>query len=469
MAPRVVVVGGGLSGLTAAYQLSRGLPGARITVLEASDRVGGALHTVEFPSGPMELGAEAFIGRRPEATSLVAELGLTETLRHPGPLGPAILTGGRLVPMPARTLMGLPSDVTTLSGVLTAAESAMAAREPDLPLDWQPGGDVSLGRLVGERFGGAVVARLVDPMLGGVYAAPSTGLGLRQVVPGLAEALDRGAPSLTAAARELVTDRVPGPVFASIEGGYQRLVDALVDALMESSGALVRTRSLCTAIHRDDTGYAVTVSGDGGSGTWEADLVVVAVPVPHAAGLLAATGATDAARGLSGIRTASSAVVALEVDRSLDLPELSGVLVATDEPVPFKAMTFTSRKWPHLDTRPGHLVRVSFGRLDDDEVLASDDIALARMAESALAGVCGSAPTILHSHVRRWDDGLAEIGPDHTARIAAVRAELADRLPGLELIGGATEGVGVPACIGSARAAARRLAVKWQDRAHGTH
>ncbi len=466
MGPRVVVVGGGLSGLTAAYQLAREFPAARITVLEASDRPGGALHTADFPSGPMELGAEAFIGRRPEASDLVAELGLAGTLRHPGTLGPAILTGGRLVPMPARTLMGLPSDVATLSEVLTPAESAVAAREPDLPLDWEPGGDVALGRLVGERFGAAVVARLVDPMLGGVYAAPSTGLGLRQVVPGLAAALDSGATSLTAAARDLVASRVPGPVFASLDGGYRSLVDALVHA----SGAEIRTGSPCTAIDRNGSGFAVTVSGDRGSGTWEADLVVVAVPAPHAARLLTAASGLDAAdRGLSGIRTASSAVVALEVDRSLDLPDRSGVLVATDEPVPFKAITFTSRKWPHLDTRPGHLVRVSFGRLGDQAVLDSDDVALTRMAQSALAGLCGAAPTVLHSRVRRWPDALAEIGPGHTDRIAAVRAELADRLPGLELVGGATEGVGVPACIGSARAAARRLAAKWQDRTHGTH
>ncbi len=454
------MVGGGLSGLTAAYQLALDLPDARITVLEASDIPGGALHTVDFPSGPMELGAEAFIGRRPEASELVAELGLTDALRHPGPLGPAILTGGRLVPMPPGTVMGLPSDVTALTGVLTPAESDAAARERDTPLEWEPGGDVSLGRLVAERFGDAVVSRLVDPMLGGVYAAPSSGLGLRQVVPGLAEVLDRGAPTLTDAVGQLVGDRVPGPVFATLDGGYRTLVGSLIEA----SGARVRTQAACTALHREETGYTLTVTGARGSWVEEADLVVVAVPVPHAAPLLAAAGGVDdAVTGLTGIRTASSAVVAMEVDRGLGLPELSGVLVATDEPVPFKAMTFTSRKWPHLDTRPGHLVRVSFGRLDDDEVLLADDIALARMAESALAGVCGSAPSILHSRVRRWQDSLAEIGPAHADRIADVRAVLADRLPGVEVVGGATEGVGVPACIGSARAAARRLAAGWQD------
>ena len=460
MRPSIAVVGGGLSGLTAAYQLSRELPDARITVLEASGRLGGALHTADFPSGPMELGAEAFIARRPEASDLVTELGLTGSLRHPGTLGPAILTGGRLVPMPAGTMMGLPSEVTALSGLLSTAELARAARETDLPLTWEPGGDVSLGSLVSQRFGPAVVARLVDPMLGGVYAAPSSGLGLRQVVPGLAQALDRGAPNLTAAARELVSQRLPGPVFATLDGGYRMLVDALA----RSSGALIRTRATCTALHRVGTRYSLAVSGDGGAWVEEADLVVVAVPVPHAVPLLSAAGGLDAAdRELSGIRTASSAVVALEVDRELNLPDRSGVLVATDEDVPYKAITFTSRKWPHLDSRPGHLVRVSFGRLDDDDVLASDDATLTRMAESALADLCGSAPTVLHTRVRRWQDALAEIGPRHDIRIAGVRAELAARLPGVELVGGATEGVGVPACIGSARAAARRLAAKWQD------
>lgn len=460
VAPRVAVVGGGLSGLTSAYQLSRDLPDARITVLEASAAPGGALHTVDFPSGPMELGAEAFIGRRPEASELVAELGLADSLRHPGPLGPALLTGGRLVAMPARTLMGLPSDVTTLSGVLSPEESEVAAREPDLPLHWEPGGDVSLGSLVAERFGHAVVTRLVDPMLGGVYAAPSSGLGLRQVIPGLAEALDRGAPSLSAAAGQLVGRSAPGPVFAAPDGGYRRLVDALVAA----SGARVRTHATCIAIGPAGHGYAIGVQGDRGSWTQEADLVVVAVPVPHAAPLLASAGAPDAAVGsLAGIRTASSAVVALEVDRTVNLPPRSGVLVATDEPVPFKAITLTSRKWPHLDDRRGHLVRVSFGRLDDDEVLAADDVSLTRMAESAVAGICGTPPKILHSRVRRWENALAEIGPGHDARVAGIRAALDESLPGVELVGGATEGVGVPACIGSARAAARRLARRWQD------
>ena len=458
--PSVAVVGGGLSGLTAAYQLSRDLPGARITVLEASPAPGGCLDTVDFPSGPMELGAEAFIGRRPEAAELVAELGLADALQHPSGRSASILTGGRLVSMPAGTLMGLPSDASTLGEVLDPADVERAARETELPLDWEVGGDVSLGGLVAERFGPAVVTRLVDPMLGGVYAAPSRGLGLRQVVPGLARALDRGAPSLTAAAKELTAHRTPGPVFATLTGGYRVLVDTLATA----SGARIVTGARCTGLHREQGRYALDVAGANGRWTEVADLVVVAVPVPDAAPLLAATGGVDAAASsLAGIRTASSAVVALEVDRALDLPDRSGVLVATDEPVPFKAMTFTSRKWPHLDDRPGHLVRVSFGRLDDDEVLDSSDETLARMAVSGLADVCGSDPIVMHSRVRRWQNSLAEIGPGHDALIAEMRAGLAEGLPGVEVIGGATEGVGVPACIGSARAAARRLAAKWQD------
>lgn len=462
MAPRIAVIGGGLSGLTAAYQLRRELPDAQITVHEASPAPGGKLDTTDFPSGPMELGAEAFIVRRREAAELVDELGLTDTLRHPSGRGSAILTGGRLVPMPTGTVMGLPSDVRALAGVLSEDELAVAARERDLPLRWDRGGDVPLGRLAAERFGPAVVARLVDPMLGGVYAARSAGLGLREVVPGLAERLDAGATSLTDAIGALAGSSAPGPLFATFDGGYRRFVAALAGA----SGATIRTGSEVTGLAADGRGYALTARSASGTATETADLVVVAVPVPRAAPLLRGLGGVDdAAAALAGVRTASSAVVAMEVDRSLDLPEHSGVLVATDEPVPFKAMTFSSRKWPHLDTRPGHLVRVSFGRLDDapDGPLSADDASLTRTAESALAGVCGTTPTVLHARVRHWPDGLPEIGPGHTRTVAGIREELAAHAPGLELVGAATEGVGVPACIGSARAAARRLAAKWQD------
>ena len=459
--PVLLVVGGGLSGLVAAHEARALVPDAEILLVEASGRPGGKLETVDFPSGPMELGAEAFIRRRPEAAELVAELGLESRLHHPSDRGSAILSGGRLHPMPAGTLMGLPSDAHALSGLLAPGEVDRAAREAELPLDWTPGGDVPLGGFVAERFGPAVVTRLVDPMLGGVYAAPSAGLGLREVVPGLAERLDAGAASLTEAARDLVSRRVPGPVFATFDGGYR----TLVDALLASSGARLRTDTRVAALSAGPGGVgpvAAELHGPGGVERVSADAVVLAVPVPEAVPLLRPLAPT-AADELSAVPTASSAVVALEVDRSLVLPEHSGVLVATDEPVPFKAITFSSRKWPHLDDRPGHLLRVSFGRLGATEVLAHDDAGLVDLAREALVTVTGGAPEILHARVRRWTDGLPGIGPGHSDRIAGIRARLAAEAPLVELVGAATEGVGVPACIGSARAAARRLAARWQD------
>lgn len=460
--PRIAVIGGGLSGLVAAYELRAQFADAAITVVETADRLGGKLHTTEFPSGPMEVGAEAFISRRPEASDLVRELGLTEQLRHPRGLSPVIRTGGRLVAMPTGTLMGLPSDPNTLARVLDPEDVARAAEEERLPLDWSVSGDVSLGDFVAERFGPAIVTRLVDPMLGGVYAASSRGLGLREVVPGLAAALDRGAPSLTAAARELVANSTGGPVFATLAGGYRELVSSLDRAAR--AGVVMNTR--VTGLRRGGgagrSSYLLDLDGPDGRGELEVDAVVLAVPVPHATPLLSGQ-AGEAARRLGRIRTASSAVVALEIARDYPLPETSGVLVAIDEPVDYKAMTFSSRKWPHLDDREGHLVRVSFGKLGDDEVLASDDDGLTRRAVDALTELGGVAPTVLHSGVGRWVDGLPEIGPDHRSRMAEIRSLLAEDLPGLELVGAATEGVGVPACIGSARAAGRRLADWWQD------
>lgn len=456
--PRIAVVGGGLSGLVAAYQLHRDLPGAAVTVYEAGRRPGGKLDTDDFPSGPMELGAEAFIRRRAEAFELVCELGLEPALHHPSGLGSAVLSGGRLHPMPAGTMMGLPGEANLLAGLLSDREVARAAAEEHLPLDWRPGQDVSLGELVVQRYGPAVLHRLVDPMLGGVYAAPSAGLGLRAVVPGLAARLDAGAPSLTAAVRQLRGAPAPGPVFATFDGGYRTFVDTLAAA----GGAQVRTGHTVTAVDRVDEGYRLSVRGSSGTTPDTVDAVVVAVPVPQAAPLLRGL-STTAGEALASVRTASSAVVAMEVDRRLELPRYSGVLVATDEEVPFKAITFSSRKWPHLDSRPGHLLRVSFGRLGADEMLAADDRELTGMAERAVATTCGGTPAVLHSTVRRWDDGLPEIGPGHDGLIEAIRSDLLDHAPRVELVGAATEGVGVPACIGSARAAARRLCLRWQD------
>ncbi|MCW0214133.1 MAG: protoporphyrinogen oxidase, partial [Pseudonocardia sp.] len=177
---RIAVVGGGISGLAAAHRLRTLLgPTAAITVLEQRGRTGGVLHTAELAGMPFDVGAEAFLARRPEVPALLRELGLEGEIVHPTRASPSIRAGGRTVGLPPGTLMGVPTSHARLDDVLSPAGLAAVAVEPQRPLTWTPGEDVSLGGLLRERFGPEVPARLTDPLLGGVYAGRVDDLGLR--------------------------------------------------------------------------------------------------------------------------------------------------------------------------------------------------------------------------------------------------------------------------------------------------
>jgi len=198
---RVAVVGGGVSGLAAAHRLRTLLgPAAEVVVLEQRDRLGGVLRTVDLAGVPYDVGAEAFLWRRPEARALLDELGLADEVVHPAGAAPSVRAGGGTVPLPPGTLLGVPTSGARLDGVLSPAGTAVARAERDRPLAWTPGGDVALGGLLRERFGDELADRLADPLLGGVYAGRVDELGLRATLPAVAAALDAGAPSLTAAA-----------------------------------------------------------------------------------------------------------------------------------------------------------------------------------------------------------------------------------------------------------------------------
>ena len=223
------VVGGGISGLTAAYRL-RPAAGdeATITLFDPADRLGGVLRTEQVGGVAIDVGAEAFVVRRPEVPALLAELGLAN--RQVGTTGarPLIYSQDRLHPLPPATLNGIPSSAESMAGLVNDATLARIAAEPDRPFSWQPGGDPAVADLVADRFGEQVVARSVDPMLGGVYAGSAATIGLRSAAPTLAAALDAGAAHLTDAVRQALMSVTAGPVFGAVGGGYTVLVEELV-------------------------------------------------------------------------------------------------------------------------------------------------------------------------------------------------------------------------------------------------
>ena len=186
------------------------------------------LRTEQVGGVPIDVGAEAFVVRRPEMPALLAELGLAN--RQVGTTGarPLIYSQDRLHPLPPATLNGIPSSAESMAGLVNDATLARIASEPSRPFRWQPGGDPAVADLVADRFGEQVVARSVDPMLGGVYAGSAATIGLRSAAPTLAAALDAGAAHLTEAVRQALTSVTAGPVFGAVGGGYAVLVDELV-------------------------------------------------------------------------------------------------------------------------------------------------------------------------------------------------------------------------------------------------
>lgn len=441
----VAVIGGGISGLTAAYRLRCALgPNATITVIEAAERIGGVLRTVPFADGGVDVGAEAFVGRRPEVVDLMAELGLTDQLVHPAGLRPLVWAGGALHPLPAPTLMGVPASPDAVADVVDADTLARIAAEPNTPLRWDTNSDVSVGALVAERFGEQVVARSVDPLLGGVYAGTADTIGLRAALPTLAAALDSGATSLSAAVATAMPTPTPGPVFGGIRDGY----GVLLDVLRERTAAKSVTGTAITGLRREGSRWAIDPVG-------VFDAVVLAVPAPAAAALLAGV-SSAAAAAAAQIELASSALAVLALPADTALPTNSGILVATGESLAAKAFTLSSRKWPHLAERAVALVRVSFGRFGDDGVLDLRDDELISLARADLETVCGVRAEPVQTHVQRWRGGLPQYAPGHLDRVAAITAGVGE-LPGLAVAGAYLNGVGVPACVASGTAAAAHL------------
>ncbi|MBX6370913.1 MAG: protoporphyrinogen oxidase [Acidothermus sp.] len=452
--PTALVIGGGISGLTAAFELScRGLS---VTVLEASKRLGGKLRAGEVAGVSTDLGAEAILARRPEALALAAALGIDGELVEPATTTAGVWSRGRLRPFPQGHVMGVPRSLRSLraSGVVSPAGVARATLDLVLP----PTGtadDVSVAAALRPRLGREVVARLVEPLLGGVYAGRADRLSLPATAPQLAAALEHG--SVMRSLRRLPTASGQGPVFVGFPGGVARLADALVRRL-SADGVRLRTSATVRAVRRAAQGWRCEVGPASAPEIVDGDLVVVAVPAPAAARMLDREFPRLAA-DLSRIEYASVAVVTAVFDaEAVNLPSGSGFLVPAVEKRLIKAVTFSSNKWPwYAERAPGRVVvRASIGRFGDTADLQRDDDELADRALAELAALVGIRAHPLGVDVTRWGGALPQYDVGHLARVARIRSETA-RARGMALCGAALDGVGIPACIAGARAAVAGL------------
>ncbi|WP_375425387.1 protoporphyrinogen oxidase [uncultured Friedmanniella sp.] len=455
----VVVVGGGVTGLAAARRLA--LAGAGVTVLEQSPRWGGKLDRTVLGEAGVELGldtgAESMLARRPEAVALVAELGLTPQQVHPTSAKPQLLVGGRLVAMPP-SLQGVPVDVPALAGLLSPEGLAYAAAEPERPAPPLTG-DLAIGAYVDERFGAEVTDRLLEPLLGGVYAGRPRELSFAAVAPDLF-ARARAGGSLLEHARAGLRPGVTTPVFAGLVGGVSGLVTALVTDL-ERRGVGLRPGSAVRELRRDADGSWRLVTGSAAEPqTLTADAVLLAVPAGPAGRL--AAGLVPSAAAYGAIPYASVAVVTLVV-RGLATTS-SGVLVPPGQLPTIKALTHSSVKWDWVRRQTEQVwgsgvavVRASVGRSGEAELLQLGDRALTGRTFAEARTLPGwSGVTLLGARLTRWGGGLPQYLVGHRELVAALLGELAG-LPGLAVAGAALDGVGIAACLASADAAATKI------------
>ncbi|MFP3987303.1 protoporphyrinogen oxidase [Streptomyces sp. E11-3] len=458
----VVVIGGGIAGLAAAHRLLE--TGARVTVLEATDRLGGKLHAGEIEGVRVDLGAESMLARRPEAVELARAVGLGDLLQPPATATASLWTRGALRPMPKGHVMGVPGDADALAGVLSDDGLRRIEQDRELP-PTEVGDDVAVGEYVASRVGREVVDRLVEPLLGGVYAGDAYRISMRMAVPKLYEAA-RTHRSLMDGVRDIQRQAAEagatGPVFMGIAGGVGRLPLAVAEAL-RARGAEIRLNCPVRGVRRVADGWEVRIENgengeNGEGGSIAADAVVVAVPAPQAARLLDAD-APAAAAELRAVEYASMALMTLAYRRAdADLPAGSGFLVPPVDGHTIKASTFASQKWGWIaDEDPDLLVlRTSVGRYGEERDLGRDDADLVDVSRHDLREATGLTATPVATRVTRWTDGLPQYPVGHHARVARIR-EHVGKLPGLAVCGAAYDGVGIPACIASAYAAVDQL------------
>ncbi|QDZ43253.1 protoporphyrinogen oxidase [Corynebacterium sp. sy039] len=468
---RIAIIGAGLAGLTCAYSIHKENPQAQVEVYEAADRIGGKLYTVPFAFGRVDMGAEAYVAFRQDATEFFHELGLGEDLVSPSGLPSLIYSGGAVHPMPRDTVMGIPADSAGLAGIVDKATAQRIDAEAQAEgIDWTEA-DQSLGALVRERYGDQVVDRVVSALQGGVYSSLSDDLGVRATLPELAHTFDelRAAGekiTLSGAVERIVAKRKSTQedrqsrgeyrpqVFSTFRHGYAQLYETLA----EQSAAQIHIDAFISGVKKTAGGYQLSGAG---TDTAEFDKVIFATPAPTTALLLKSID-PEISAVLKKIKLASSVVVGMKFDSAEGLPDNSGILVAADEPgIRAKAFTFSSKKWPHIAAAVdgGAVVRASFGRYGDDALTraAEDDLVDYALDDlQKVTGFDGRAAGLAEIYVQRWFGGLPVYDLHHNEIVAQVEKLMAAHSD-MALVGAWVNGVGVPAVIAQARQTAAKL------------
>ncbi len=455
---RLVIIGAGIAGLSAAIEAARG--GIKeIVVVDSESRAGGKIHTLHRDGRIFEAGPDAFLRRNPVGLALVESLGLTGNLTAPSASSALLYANGQLHPMPRELAMGVPTDPiaplkTTSVPILSRLRASVGI---SIGLKGDPSTD-SLGYLCQRRLGRRFSELVVDPLIGGINAGSVFGSSMELVAPQLGSALTAPPIGPTKLLRRSVgTQKIrtapTAPVFGSLSGGLSELVEAMVAELCALG---VEFKFQTAALSMEKFGERIRLhlgSDDGVESELDSDMVVVAVPSGPASGLLA--GLSKVASGRLGqIRYSSVALTVLGF-RGVRNPlpaGISGVLSPARERTLTTAVSIASSKWPSWAEPDELLLRVSAGRMADQRFQNLDDEDLSDLISKEASRIVGlpsvSEPTF--TKVIRWHDALPQFRPHHSALIASARSILANETGSkVAMAGSYMYGSGIPASIGS--------------------
>ncbi len=468
--PHVVIVGGGITGLSAAWAMSRPklirdrnarVITPRITILESSDQLGGKIRTNEFAGRLVDTGPDAFLARTPSAVQLCNELGLADELVPPTSLAPMIYSRDRLRRFPSHQVLGIPASVRTLlaSNVVSKVGALRAAADYTLPMSaGRAESDPTLGSVVSARLGREVLERVVDPLIGAINAGSTHDLSLAASSPQIAAMTEHHGSLMRGTKRRLATTKAAAQrsAFLAPVTGMQTIVAELEKQLGES-GVDIRTHANVSALRRGPARpWSLHLDGEPGE-VIEADAVLIATPSSVAADLLREV-CPEAIAPLQAITYASVAVVRLayERDKIANKLESTGYVVPSVDGKLTTASSWASSKWQHLNAPSHATFRVSVGRMGDERHNEIDDIELIAAVHKELEPVISLTGQPVDADVTRWDSSFPQYEPGHNARVTQIEHALG-RLRSITVAGAAYHGLGIPACIKSAGEAAESL------------
>jgi protoporphyrinogen/coproporphyrinogen III oxidase len=439
---RVAIVGGGITGLSAAWRLSQ--LHVSSTVFEASPTLGGKLRASPFAGiSQLDEGADAFLARVPEGRALADEIGLGNTLVSPAAGSAYVVSRGRMHTLPDGLVLGVPAGLGGLARSRLLSWPGKLRAALDLVRPATPANHDSLGRLIRDRFGAQVAERLVDPLVGSINAGDADELSLSASTPQIAAVADGRSllRSLQSAPKA-----GSGPVFFAPLGSMGLLASTLAERLL-GIGCDLRTGVAVSELARTQGGWLV----DGEF----FDAVIVASPAVASANLLRSTSAGAAAE-LDLIPAAGVVMVTLAVssESMSKVPPGSGLLVPKPEQGTVTAVSFGSRKWAHWQREDREILRISLGHFRNQAPLDFDDETAARVAVDEASRHLGVKLEPEESRVTRWAGAFPQYLPHHLERVSRIEAALAHDARGVVVAGASFRGIGVPACIRQGKSAA---------------